>query len=228
MSLLRSGEVWSQTNFTEMYLCVGRLSPSSKDANLINPHSKNLDSHLRPYRCKADNPDCQEKAFSSNAVLFRHEREAHGLHGHGDNPWTCAYDGCERRKHGNGFPRKWNLYDHMRRVHGHSGEECNDQRASVDVHRKRKGATGSKSVPMKRSTSSQLKAKHASASYSKDSRHAPTLSRPEPLPVYSGDFSRNCYTGSTYPVSRDNIRYSQVNYAAPRNIQLAHRSILVR
>ncbi|KAL8656509.1 MAG: hypothetical protein Q9210_000224 [Variospora velana] len=48
-------------------------------------------------------------------------REAHGMHGHGDKPHLCTYQDCERAIVGNGFPRRWNLYDHMRRVHGYTG-----------------------------------------------------------------------------------------------------------
>lgn len=39
------------------------------------------------------------------------------MHGHGDKPFLCSYDGCDRSMPGNGFPRQWNLRDHMRRVH---------------------------------------------------------------------------------------------------------------
>lgn len=82
-----------------------------------------MDSHLKPYRCKV--PACidAQLRFSSNACLFRHEREAHGLHGHGDNPHLCLWEGCERAIPGNGFPRRWNLYDHMRRVHDYASSE---------------------------------------------------------------------------------------------------------
>lgn len=54
--------------------------------------SKYLDSHLKPYRCKV--PACMDAQlqFSSNACLFRHEREAHGFHGHGDNPHLCLFE----------------------------------------------------------------------------------------------------------------------------------------
>ena len=61
--------------------------------------------------------------FSSNACLFRHEREAHGLHGHGDNPHLCLFEGCDRSVPGYGFPRRWNLHDHMRRVHDYTSSE---------------------------------------------------------------------------------------------------------
>ncbi|EED19672.1 C2H2 finger domain protein, putative [Talaromyces stipitatus ATCC 10500] len=86
-------------------------------------YHKYLDSHLKPYRCKVATCAAQNLHFSSNACLFRHEREAHGFHGHGDNPHLCFYPGCERAVPGYGFPRRWNLFDHMKRVHDYTGSE---------------------------------------------------------------------------------------------------------
>jgi hypothetical protein len=86
---------------------------------LLTISSKFVDSHLKPYRCKAE--ACNTSRFSSTACLLRHEREAHGLHGHGDKPFLCVYEGCERAVPGNGFPRQWNLRDHMKRVHNDHG-----------------------------------------------------------------------------------------------------------
>lgn len=43
------------------------------------------------------------------------------MHGHGEKPFLCTYDGCDRSVSGNGFPRHWNLRDHMRRVHSDPG-----------------------------------------------------------------------------------------------------------
>lgn len=43
------------------------------------------------------------------------------MHGHGDKPFLCTYEGCERSNPGCGFPRQWNLRDHMRRVHNDNG-----------------------------------------------------------------------------------------------------------
>ncbi|KAK2800820.1 hypothetical protein FQN50_007961 [Emmonsiellopsis sp. PD_5] len=84
-------------------------------------YHKYLDSHLKPYRCK--DTRCVDAHFSSNACLFRHEREAHGLHGHGENPHLCHFPTCERAVPGNGFPRRWNLHDHMKRVHDYTSSE---------------------------------------------------------------------------------------------------------
>ncbi|KAG0645373.1 zinc finger protein [Hyphodiscus hymeniophilus] len=82
-------------------------------------YDKFVDSHLKPYRCKVH--ACENSRFSSTACLLRHEREAHAMHGHGDKPYLCTYEGCERRVAGNGFPRHWNLRDHMKRVHNDPG-----------------------------------------------------------------------------------------------------------
>ncbi|CAI4219185.1 unnamed protein product [Parascedosporium putredinis] len=80
-------------------------------------YDKFVDSHLRPYRCKVDS--CADARFSSTACLLRHEREAHRMHGH--QAYNCTYAGCERSLDGKGFPRAWNLKDHMRRVHNDNG-----------------------------------------------------------------------------------------------------------
>ena len=86
---------------------------------LISLFSKHLDSHLKPYRCKIST--CSESQFSSTACLLRHEREAHGMHGHGEKPHLCYFSECDRSIAGNGFPRRWNLFDHMKRVHDYTG-----------------------------------------------------------------------------------------------------------
>jgi hypothetical protein len=47
------------------------------------------------------------------------------MHGHGDKPYLCTYEGCDRAVPGCGFPRNWNLRDHMRRVHNDNGSSLN-------------------------------------------------------------------------------------------------------
>ncbi|KAF2153866.1 hypothetical protein K461DRAFT_117566 [Myriangium duriaei CBS 260.36] len=100
-----------------------------KPTKLKCNYDKYIDSHLKPFHCKV--ATCGDQQFSSTACLLRHEREAHGLHGHGDKPHLCKYRSCERSVDGKGFPRHYNLMDHMRRMHGHEGDEDNvpeDQR----------------------------------------------------------------------------------------------------
>lgn len=91
-------------------------------------YSKHLDSHLKPYRCKSN--ECSDTHFSSTACLLRHEREAHGMHGHGAKPFLCKFEGCERAHENHGFPRRWNLLDHMKRVHGYSASEPSNNSGS--------------------------------------------------------------------------------------------------
>ncbi|KXH27129.1 C2H2 transcription factor [Colletotrichum nymphaeae SA-01] len=97
----------------------GETSCNHKPEKLKCNYDKFVDSHLKPYRCKIDS--CENARFSSTACLLRHEREAHAMHGHGDKPFLCSYEGCDRAMPGNGFPRQWNLKDHMRRVHNDNG-----------------------------------------------------------------------------------------------------------
>lgn len=118
--------------------------------------SKNLDSHLKPYLCKDEG--CRDLKFSSNACLFRHEREAHSMHGHGEN--LCKFRNCERAQPGNGFPRRWNLGDHMKRVHGHDAsmdEIPDDSHKSVHSTRRRKGASQVEMTQTKSQDSSRVK-----------------------------------------------------------------------
>lgn len=183
-------------------------------------YAKYLDSHLKPYRCKVQKPECQEKVFSSNACLFRHEREAHGLHGHGENPNICWFAGCDRAKPGNGFPRKWNLGDHMKRVHnivmGEYPEQAsgsNDRHSSNASARKRKGSNSSASVQMKRSSSSHAKAQAASASYSRDTRPGMKSSRHDPKVSYSNPIrmGASCNYQDSYQIPLEHVQYSSMS-----------------
>ena len=87
------------------------------------------------------------------ACVLRHEREAHGLHGHGERPFPCQYAGCERALPHNGFPRKYNLCDHMRRVHGWKDEAAEDQENAATGGA---GAGGKKAGGRKRKASSPM------------------------------------------------------------------------
>ena len=96
---------------------------------LTKNYSKHLDSHLKPYRCKR--PGCAEHRYSSIACLLRHEREAHGMHMHME--LFCPIGDCERSSPGRGFPRKWNLQDHLKRVHD-TAAVSSDAKSDVVYH----------------------------------------------------------------------------------------------
>lgn len=115
--------------------------------------SKFVDSHLKPYRCKAES--CEGAQFSSTACLLRHEREAHGLHGHGDKPFLCHHEGCDRSQPGNGFPRQWNLRDHMKRVHNDRGSAGGSPPSSTPVQAPVKGRKRKPDVPETQAPSSR-------------------------------------------------------------------------
>lgn len=79
------------------------------------------------------------------------------------SPYICKFDGCERSVDGNGFPRRWNLNDHMKRVHDYvepdtPGSSPRSQPGDKkDAARKRKGPSatlGSQAMKKTRSTQS--------------------------------------------------------------------------
>ena len=172
-----------------------------------------MDSHLRPYRCKFPVEQCEELRFSSNACLLRHEREAHGEHTHGMNPYLCKFPDCDRAREGNGFPRRWNQRDHMKRVHQY--EEVNaptkKSLSSQSQPRRKKVSNGPTSVPMRRSGSSTVSKAHAIVGAA---THIPTY----------GPISRTRYDASsvyTMPTQDYNaimsqpVSMSQVQYSPP-------------
>ncbi|GAB7366522.1 hypothetical protein MBLNU230_g8513t1 [Neophaeotheca triangularis] len=127
-----------------LFYCPWKDEPEKcqhKPTKLKCNYDKFIDSHLKPFRCKIES--CSKQEFSSTACLLRHEREAHGMHGHGDRPHLCYYPGCERAVPRNGFPRRYNLFDHMKRVHDHK-EEPTPSTGSPDATSMEKKAGGRK------------------------------------------------------------------------------------
>jgi hypothetical protein len=96
---------------------------TGNEMTLLTCTSKFVDSHIKPFRCKREK--CDDVKFSSTACLLRHERENHGMHGHGDRPHLCYYQDCDRSRSGHGFPRRYNAFDHMKRVHGWNPDNPN-------------------------------------------------------------------------------------------------------
>ncbi|KAL5392222.1 hypothetical protein DPSP01_000739 [Paraphaeosphaeria sporulosa] len=127
----------------------GESGCNHKPTTLKCNYDKYVDSHLKPFRCKV--AKCESIPFSSTACLLRHEREAHGMHGHGARPNLCHYADCERSTPGQGFPRRYNLFDHMRRVHGWQGDKdvasaLDGQPGARKVRLQKRKATGTPSA----------------------------------------------------------------------------------
>jgi hypothetical protein len=124
----------------------GKTGCSHKPTPLKCNYDKYVDSHLKPFRC--NKKTCVGVQFSSTACLLRHEREAHGMHGHGARPHLCHFRDCERAVPGHGFPRRYNLFDHMKRVHQYDGPTTEPSPPTMPgqtqrkaVSRKRKAST---------------------------------------------------------------------------------------
>ncbi|KAK4165328.1 hypothetical protein QBC43DRAFT_32083 [Cladorrhinum sp. PSN259] len=148
----------------------GQPSCNHKAEKLKCNYDKFVDSHLKPYRCKVEG--CQNARFSSTACLLRHEREAHAMHGHGEKPYLCTYEGCERSVSGHGFPRQWNLRDHMRRVHNDNGTAAQPASppasgAAATSTRGRKRKTEGQDKPSGQEKTSSRKSAKAAAEASK-------------------------------------------------------------
>nr|KAJ9665337.1 hypothetical protein H2201_004629 [Coniosporium apollinis] len=125
----------------DLYHCPheGQAGCAHKPTPLKCNYDKYVDSHLKPFRCR--NKTCTDVQFSSTACLLRHEREAHGMHGHGSKPHLCIYSDCERAVPGQGFPRRYNLIDHMKRVHEYSDVAAEGSEPSPGAPPKRKQGT---------------------------------------------------------------------------------------
>lgn len=79
-----------------------------------------MDKHTRPYKCIY--PSCAKlQGFTYSGGLIRHEREVHNAYGGPKRPLMCPHQDCKRST-GNGFSRRENLREHLRRVHRGSGD----------------------------------------------------------------------------------------------------------
>ena len=86
------------------------------------------------------------------------------MHGHGDKPYLCSFPDCDRSIQGNGFPRRWNLQDHMKRVHDYSAPLTNGRAspalsdaAGVRFDRSRRASSNSHSSAGKKVTKATQK-----------------------------------------------------------------------
>ncbi|KAK4945969.1 hypothetical protein LTR66_014335, partial [Elasticomyces elasticus] len=82
--------------------------------------NKHMDKHERPYKC--NEPTCEQNpGFTYSGGLLRHMREVHkkGV-GPSRRPLFCPHANCIRST-GEGFTRRENLEEHLRRRHSHNG-----------------------------------------------------------------------------------------------------------
>ncbi|MCJ1475134.1 hypothetical protein MMC13_003794 [Lambiella insularis] len=107
------------------------LACSFHDCTLSFNRKSELDRHLarhtRPFACTL----CTIKPFGDKGGLQRHIRETHGqdITGKPIECYCCPHSSC--RRHTRGFPRKWNLAAHLRRVHDASGPSKARQRSAA-------------------------------------------------------------------------------------------------
>jgi hypothetical protein len=80
------------------------------------------------------------------------------MHGHGEKPFLCAFDGCERGVPGSGFSRHWNFCDHMKRVHSCSPSPLAGTAKPQRGSKKRKNSTGETDAGKKSPTSASASA----------------------------------------------------------------------
>lgn len=82
--------------------------------------SKHMDKHDCPFRCHE--PGCtREKGFTDSGGLLHHQREVHQKYTNARMPIMCPYADCGRSS-GNGFTRRENLREHLRRRHQHADD----------------------------------------------------------------------------------------------------------
>lgn len=83
-------------------------------------YNKHMDKHERPYKC--NEPTCEQNpGFTYSGGLLRHMREVHkkGV-GPARRPLFCPHTNCIRST-GEGFTRRENLEEHLRRRHSFNG-----------------------------------------------------------------------------------------------------------
>jgi hypothetical protein len=147
------------------------------------------------------------------------------MHGHGDRPHLCFYTGCERGLSGNGFPRRYNLFDHMKRVHDHREDTStglpSPETANADPSGAHKKTAGRKrKAPSSTTSDPVMQKRKATAQVVSQTPVQSTL-----LPQQDGlqapaQADSQMYTSSGYqwPAASQNMQYTS---QAPRTQELA-------
>ena len=62
------------------------------------------------------------------------------------NPYLCKFLECDRARDGNGFPRRWNQRDHMKRVHQYEEDNSPPSPPTTKVLKQPKSAQEEKGL----------------------------------------------------------------------------------
>lgn len=121
------------------------------------------------------------------------------------------FPGCERARKDNGFPRRWNQRDHMKRVHDwvevdEPEVETHKYARTAEPTRRRKGSGlgSTNGISMKRSGSSHAKAQ--AATYGNGPRQRPALSQ---HPGQVEEQFQHCDM-MVQPMSMNDVRYAPI------------------
>jgi hypothetical protein len=128
--VIREGERYNQAYEANAVLVASMAGGTGPDI------ARNAGDEALPSDDEEEGSPTRGTEVKINEENIRQERKAHTMHGREDKPFFCTYEGCERGVAGNGFPRRWDLVDHMKRVH-------NDQTISNDFR-----SDGSASPPL--------------------------------------------------------------------------------
>ena len=93
------------------------------------------------------------------------------MHGHGEKPFRCDFPDCSRYL--DGFPRRWNARDHMKRIHNHVPAESPSRSHSPSSSTVSSQSVGKATIPArKRRTSSNSKPEPRKRSKSGEARES--------------------------------------------------------
>jgi hypothetical protein len=124
--------------------------------------NKHMDKHERPYKCAE--PGCEKlQGFTYSGGLLRHQREVHKKNGTTKATLFCPYPNCNRHT-GQGFTRKENLNEHIRRRHvaqpGLAGQQSPPTTASSKVGMAPSNYEADSSRKRKRTIDSEVETHH--------------------------------------------------------------------
>jgi hypothetical protein len=136
------------------------------------------------------------------------------MHGHGDRPHLCFYTGCERGLPGNGFPRRYNLFDHMKRVHDHREDTStglpSPETANADPSGQKKTAGRKRKAPSSTTSGPEMQRRKTSPHMASQTPVQSTLMPQQDVLQAPAQAESHMYASSGYswPTASQNMHYS--------------------